>query len=137
MVIERRIHPTPRPSPESQAAQGLPAPFDAIMGPDAARPVRPGKTIDKAAENARDGRHQKKTGLSTDLDFGCGRIPSSLFGRTTSSCHIGCDRTSPFFQKGTPAVNLSRHAEKAAPGNPTGSIPTQNRPIALTLIHAD
>lgn len=35
-----------------------------------------------------------------------------------------CDGTSPFFQKGTPAVNLSHHAEKAAPGNPRGSIPT-------------
>ena len=30
------------------------------MGPDAARPVRPGKTIAKAAENARDGRHEKR-----------------------------------------------------------------------------
>jgi hypothetical protein len=39
-------------------------------GQAAARPVRLGKTIAKAAENARDGRHEKKTGLSTDLDFG-------------------------------------------------------------------
>ena len=64
-------------------------------------------------------KSKKKRGISASLHFQV------------------CDGTSSFFQKGTPAVNLSRHAEKAAPGNPTGSIPTQNRPIALTLIHAD
>src|SRR5574344_489389 len=60
MLIEGEPRCTLRPGSGSQATQGPPAPFDAIMGPDAARPVRPGKTIAKAAENARDGRHEKR-----------------------------------------------------------------------------
>ena len=60
MIIEGEHRPTLRPSSESQATQDLPAPFDAIMGPGAARPVRPEKTIAEAAENGRDGRHEKR-----------------------------------------------------------------------------
>ena len=40
------------------------------MGPDAARPVRPGKTIAKAAENARDGRHEKRPAIRPILISG-------------------------------------------------------------------